>query len=285
LVGAAVKVTALPGNNDDGCKLTAGTTEGDTVIVMLLEVAVADDKQLALLVITNVTTSLFANEDVVNTALLVPAFVPFTLHWYDGLVPPLTGVAVNVTEVPAQAGFSDAAMLTEGVTEVLTVIVIELDVAVVAVLQVSLLVITTVTTSPLFIVLDVKIELLVPVFTPLTRHWYAGAEPPFTGVAVKVTDVPVQIDVCDAAIDTDGVTFAFTVIVIPFDVTVAGDGQVALLVIRTVTTFPFASVEEVKVALFVPAFTPFTLHWYVGAEPPFVGVAVKVTEVPAQMVV
>ena len=30
----------------------------------------------------------------------------------------------------------------------------------------------------------------------------------------------------------------------------------------------------------VPAFTEFTFHWYEGAEPPLVGVAEKVTEVP-----
>jgi hypothetical protein len=39
---------------------------------------------------------------------------PFTFHWYDGVVPPLVGVAVNVTEVPAQTG------LAEGETEILT---------------------------------------------------------------------------------------------------------------------------------------------------------------------
>ena len=35
----------------------------------------------------------------------------------------------------------------------------------------------------------------------------------------------------------------------------------------------------------VPTFEPFNFHWYVGVVPPFVGVAVKVTEVPAQIVV
>ena len=35
----------------------------------------------------------------------------------------------------------------------------------------------------------------------------------------------------------------------------------------------------------VPTFEPFNFHWYVGVIPPFVGVAVKVTEVPAQIVV
>ncbi len=32
-------------------------------------------------------------------------------------------------------------------------------------------------------------------------------------------------------------------------------------------------------------FTPFFFHWYVGVVPPFVGAAVKLTEVPEQTVV
>ena len=34
-------------------------------------------------------------------------------HWYAGNVPPLVGVAVNVTEDPAQIEFADAKILTE----------------------------------------------------------------------------------------------------------------------------------------------------------------------------
>jgi len=34
-----------------------------------------------------------------------------------------------------------------------------------------------------------------------------------------------------------------------------------------------------------PTFVPFFFHWYTGAVPPLVGVAVKVTEVPEQIVV
>jgi hypothetical protein len=30
-----------------------------------------------------------------------------TFHWYEGIIPPLVGVAVNVTDVPAQTGFWD----------------------------------------------------------------------------------------------------------------------------------------------------------------------------------
>ena len=43
----------------------------------------------------------------------------------------------------------------------------------------------------------------------------------------------------------------------------------------------FLSVDEVNAELFVPAFVPLIFHWYEGV-PPFVGVAVNVTEVPSQ---
>ena len=66
-------------------------------------------------VITTVTASLLLSVDDVKVSLpvTVPALLPFTFHWYDGVVPPLTGVAVNWTDVPAQmAPAGDAAMLT-----------------------------------------------------------------------------------------------------------------------------------------------------------------------------
>lgn len=46
------------------------------------------------------------------TSLFVPVLVPLTLHWYPGVIPPLTGAAVNVTEVPEQTGFAEAAIET-----------------------------------------------------------------------------------------------------------------------------------------------------------------------------
>jgi hypothetical protein len=65
-------------------------------------------------------------------------------------VPPLVGVAVNVTLEPAQiAPLGLATMLTNGVTEAFTVIVIVLLVAVGVVTQVKLVVITTSIWSPL----------------------------------------------------------------------------------------------------------------------------------------
>ena len=68
-----------------------------------------------------------------------------------------------------------------------------------------------------------------------------------TGVAVKVTEVPVQIVVLLAAIDTVGVT-VLTIIVIALLVAVTGLAQGALLVITTVTILPLASVVLVNVA-------------------------------------
>ena len=64
-------------------------------------------------------------------------------------MPPLVGVAVKVTFVPAQIvlpGF--ALMLTDGVTDPVTTIVMAFDVAVVGLAQASDDVITTVTASP-----------------------------------------------------------------------------------------------------------------------------------------
>ena len=59
----------------------------------------------------------------------------------------MTGVAVKVTFVPEQIVVAVAAILTDGATVPLTVIVIALDVAVDCVTQASEEVITTVTTS------------------------------------------------------------------------------------------------------------------------------------------
>ena len=43
---------------------------------------------------------------------MVPTFDPFTFHWYTGIEPPLVGVAVKVTFVPAQTLALEALMLT-----------------------------------------------------------------------------------------------------------------------------------------------------------------------------
>jgi hypothetical protein len=73
-----------------------------------------------------------------------------------GAVPPLVGVAVNITLVPAQiAPDGLAPILTNGLTEGLTLIVIVLLPAVAGTAQVALLVMVQLTTSPLFSVVEV----------------------------------------------------------------------------------------------------------------------------------
>ena len=73
---------------------------------------------------------------------------PFTLHVYTGAGPPFTAVAVNVTGVPEQEGFSDGLIVTDGITPGITVTVIGLEVAGVPVAQVKFDVKRQVTTFP-----------------------------------------------------------------------------------------------------------------------------------------
>jgi hypothetical protein len=58
-----------------------------------------------------------------------------------------------------------------------------------------------------------------------------------------------------------GVTFGLITAVTAFEVAVVVLAQIAFEVSTQVTIAPFAKVELTKVALFVPAFTPFTFHW------------------------
>jgi len=84
--------------------------------------------------------------------------------------------------------------------------------------------------------------------------------PPLVGAAVKVTEVPVHIEVALAEILTDGTAEGFTVMVIPVEVAVVGLTQAKLLVKIQVTICPLVSVELVNVELLVPAFVPSTNH-------------------------
>ena len=81
----------------------------------------------------------------------------------------MVGVAVNVTLLPEQIDVEDALTETEGVTE-LVVIVITLLVAVLTVVQVALEVMLTLTWSPFASVLDVKVPELIPAFAPFICH-------------------------------------------------------------------------------------------------------------------
>ena len=111
-----------------------------------------------------------------------------------------------------------------------------------------------------------------------------GFSPPFVGVAaVKTTGVPSQNTVSLAEIKIDGTTTGFTVMVIILLIAGTGEGQVSLEIISTLTWFPFKRELVVKTVLLIPTGVPPTYHWYTGLEPPFVGVAVNVKLVPAQI--
>lgn len=110
-------------------------------------------------------------------------------------------------------------------------------------------------------VVVVNVALLVPALLPFTFHWYVGVAPPLTGVAVKVTLLPLHTVVAGVLIDTDGTTLGVTVIRIALDDTLVDDAQAALLVSWQETTSLLLRDVVVNVALFVPAFAPFTSHW------------------------
>ena len=66
---------------------------------------------------------------------------PFFFHWKDGVEPPLTGVAENVTRLPEQMVFPKSELIeTAGTSTGLTVMVILLLEAVVGVAHNALLV-------------------------------------------------------------------------------------------------------------------------------------------------
>ena len=72
--------------------------------------------------------------------------------------------------LPEQIEVDDALMETEGVTEVVDM-VITLLVAVAVVVQLALEVMITLTWSPLERVLDANVGELEPAFTPFICHW------------------------------------------------------------------------------------------------------------------
>ncbi len=88
-----------------------------------------------------------------------------------GAFPPLVGEGVNRMLVPAQTGPEGLdEMLTAGTSVELTVMVIALEVAVSGEAQTAFEVMTTVTTSLLFKVVEVKVA-PVPALLPFTCHW------------------------------------------------------------------------------------------------------------------
>ena len=80
------------------------------------------------------------------------------------------------------------------------------------------------------------------------------------GVAVNVTEPPLQIEVLVAVMDTDAVTDV-VVIVTGVLLAVVGFAHGSLLVIFTDTASPLASVDVMKVEAVCPAtFTPLIIH-------------------------
>lgn len=127
--------------------LTDGAKIGVTVIVALAVAVAGATTQPELLVMMTLTVFPFARVELVNVLAVVlaaPCVLPFTNHSYVGAVPPLPGDAEKVTLVPAQIVLPGAAVIvTAGVTTVVTVITIALDVAVAGLAQFAVLAITT----------------------------------------------------------------------------------------------------------------------------------------------
>ena len=109
-----------------------------------------------------------------------------------------------------------ATCVNVGVTIGLTTIVTSFDVASDTIKHgVAFDVITQVITSPLTREFEVYVEAVAPeIDVPFFFQTYDGEVPPFVGVAVNVTDVPSQIVVALAAIETPAVSSGFTVMVI-----------------------------------------------------------------------
>ena len=110
----------------------------------------------------------------------------------------------------------EATCVNVGITIGLTTIVMLFDVAWDTTKHgVAFDVISQVITSPLTNEVVVYVEAVSPeIVVPFFFQTYNGAVPPFVGFAVNVTDVPSQIVVALAAIETLAVSSGFTVIVI-----------------------------------------------------------------------
>ena len=105
-------------------------------------------------------------------------------------------------------------MLIEGVTAALTVIVTGLEVADGCRAQSALLInLQTILETPLPGVV-VKEDPVTPASVPFTCQEYNGAVPSLDGEAVKVTGVPAHDCEAEARIETAGLTFGFTMMVL-----------------------------------------------------------------------
>jgi hypothetical protein len=98
---------------------------------------------------------------------------------------------------------------------------------------------TQVITSLFAKLLVVYVVLFVPTLLPFFFHWYAGDDPPFVGVAVKVTLLPEHMLEAETPMATLGVKLGLTVMVMLFEVAVLAVWHVLLAVITQLTTSPF----------------------------------------------
>ena len=135
-------------------------------------------------------------------------------------------------------------ILIEGMLFVLTVIVRLFENIGLWLAQLTLLIISQLTTSLFTNTFSLYIDWFAPTLTPFFFHWYIG-DPPFVGIAVKSTVVPSQILVWLASILMDGTTIEFIVIVIRFELTILGDVQAIELVKSQEMTSLFAKVLSV----------------------------------------
>jgi hypothetical protein len=287
LVTTELIVTLSPGQiTVCGTEINAtGTVLAETVIPMLLDVTVLVVAHASLEVNSTDTWSPEVSDEFVYTLLFEPTGAPFNNHWYTGEAPPLVALAVKVTVVPAQIVVLLAATETVGVTTGCTVITTLFDVALVGAAHAASEVTIAETTSPFVNEVELNEALFTPCAIPLMYHSYTGVVPPPDTDDVKFTFVPAQIVFADAAMESAGLTGAFTVIAILLDVTVLVVAHASLEVNSTDTWSPEVSDEFVYTLLFEPTGAPFNNHWYTGEAPPLVALAVKVTVVPAQIVV
>ena len=126
-----------------------------------------------------------------------------------------------------------------------------------------------------------KVGLFDPTGMPATNHWYAGALPPFTGVAVNVTEVPEHMGLTGfARIDTDGTKILFTVkvaalISVPTEIgpVVAVAGKMAVIWVA-LSTLKEVAVTPLKVTEVAPV-KPVPVMTTAAAEPAQALVGVK----------
>ena len=109
-----VNVTEVPWQNGlaEGVIMILAGREGEIVIVIGLDIAGLPYPHAILDVSLQVIMSPFTKELVVYVRLFPPTMVPPTFHSYIGADPAFTGVAVNITDVPEQTGFSEATIET-----------------------------------------------------------------------------------------------------------------------------------------------------------------------------